>query len=70
MNKLLDLRDYSGIVSQTVDRSDIELLLDFILHVRMSRSICEVLCLTHCRYSAIAAFRNPTFKMPIAKPGD
>ena len=35
MDKLLDLRDYNAIVSQTVDHLDVELLLDFILYVRM-----------------------------------
>ena len=34
VGRLLDLPDYGTIVSETKDLSDVELLLDFILHVR------------------------------------
>ncbi len=69
MRKLLDFSDYGAIASELGTSSDTELLLDFILHVRISSSHPIAMIIYSRSYSDTATCLNPAFKIPIIKPG-
>jgi hypothetical protein len=72
MRKLLDFPDYGTIASDLgTSSSDTELLLDFIVHVRISsfHPIDMIMIIYSRSYSETAPCRIVAFKILIIKPG-
>jgi len=70
VRKLLDLREYDTIISELETSDDIELVLDYMLYVRISSFSFRLLTfiLTFRSYYAIIPYRILELKTPAEKP--
>ena len=67
MRKILDLPEYDSVASELKADSDTELLLNFILYVRLPPFACLACSLTPDSFSQMIACRILTFKTSVKK---